>query len=105
MAVRESRLLMDKKDNPLKVYAVVVQIGFLVIVPLLVFIWGGSALINALGWPQQLIIVCVLLGILTMLSGTASYLAKVVKMFAKDDKEKISVHRRRDDDYYDDGQS
>ncbi len=94
---------MDKKDNPLKVYAVAGQIGFLVIVPLVVFIWGGSALINALGLPQQLIIVCVLLGILTMVSGTASFLTKLVKMYAKDDKKQIAVHKDlRDNDYYDD---
>ncbi|MCH5324481.1 MAG: AtpZ/AtpI family protein [Eubacterium sp.] len=93
---------MDKKDHPLRVYAVVGQIGFLVIVPLLVFIWGGSALIDALGLPKQLMIVCVLLGLLTMVSGTANYLMKVVKMYAKDDEEKLAVHRRRDNDYYDD---
>ena len=32
-----------KKDNPFSVYAVVSQIGFMVIVPLLVFIWGASS--------------------------------------------------------------
>lgn len=95
---------MDKKDNPLRVYAVVGQIGFLVIVPLLVFIWGGSALINALGLPQQLIIVCVLLGILTMISGTANFLMKLVKMYAKDDEKQIAAHHRCDNDYYDDSQ-
>ncbi|MFR2154451.1 MAG: AtpZ/AtpI family protein [[Eubacterium] siraeum] len=59
---------MNKKDNPLKVYAVVSQIGFLVITPLLIFIWGGSVLVNKFSLPSWVMILLVFAGIITMIS-------------------------------------
>ena len=72
---------MNKKDNPLKVYAVVSQIGFLVITILLVFA-----------------------GIITMISGVGTYLKNLIKMYGgKDDKKTYKyLSDRRDNDYYDD---
>lgn len=94
---------MNKKENPIKIYAVVSQIGFLVITPLLVFIWGGSVLIQKLNLPSWVMIICVALGIITMLSGTANYLYKLIKHYDHDDKAKYRhLSDRRDNDYYDD---
>ena len=78
---------MNKKDNPLKVYAVVSQIGFLVITPLLIFIWGGSVLVNKFSLPSWVMILLVFAGIITMISGVGTYLKNLIKMYGgKDDK-------------------
>ena len=94
---------MNKKGNPLKVYAVVSQIGFLVICPLLIFIWGGSVLIEWLSLPSWVMVICVFAGILTMVCGAGNYLYHLIKMYDKDDKKNIKyISDRRDNDYYDD---
>ena len=69
---------MNKKDNPLKVYAVVSQIGFLVITPLLIFIWGGSVLVNKFSLPSWVMILLVFAGIITMISGVGTYLKNLI---------------------------
>lgn len=90
-----------KREHPLKVYAVVSQIGFMVIVPLLIFIWGGSALINALSLPSWLMVIFVIVGILSMICSVGSYLARLIKRYDKDKKEDYKyLSDRRDNDYY-----
>ena len=94
---------MNKKDNPLKVYAVVSQIGFLVITPLLIFIWGGSVLVNKFSLPSWVMILLVFAGIITMISGVGTYLKNLIKMYGgKDEKTYKYLSDRRDNDYYDD---
>lgn len=95
---------MNKKDNPLKVYAVVSQIGFLVITPLLIFIWGGSVLVNKFSLPSWVMILLVFAGIITMISGVGTYLKNLIKMYGgKDDKKTYKyLSDRLDNDYYDD---
>lgn len=92
---------MNKNNNPVSVYAAVSQIAFLVAVPLLFFIWGGSWLIKACSLPQWLMIVFVLLGIVTMVAGVSTYLRKLLKMYAPEQKDENSAlkHDRRDSDY------
>lgn len=95
----------NKKDNPVAVYAVASHIGFIVITPLLVFVIGGTALSNYLGWPDWADIIFVSLGIITMLCGAITYLQKLIKMFDNSESgvgtTEVS-HDRRDHDYYDD---
>ena len=94
-----------KNDNPIAIYAVASHIGFIVIGPLLLFVIGGTALVEWLGWPEWVDIVFVALGILTMLAGSLRYLQQLIKIF---DKSESGVgtsevrHDRRDYDYYDD---
>lgn len=94
-----------KKDNPIAVYAVVSQIGFIVITPLLVFVIGGTALVEWLSLPDWVNILFVAIGIFTMLAGSFRYLNQLIKMF---DSSESGVgtsevrHDRRDHDYYDD---
>lgn len=92
-----------KRDNPFSVYAVVSQIGFMVIIPLLVFIWGGSWVIERFLLPQWLMVVFIALGIITMISSVGSYLMKLTKKYGKSDVPKMSElhHDTRDHDYYD----
>lgn len=94
-----------KNDNPIAVYAVVSQIGFIVLGPLLVFVIGGTALADWLNWPDWVDIVFVAMGILTMLAGSLRYLQQLIKMFDKVESgagtSEVS-HSRRDHDYYDD---
>lgn len=95
----------NKKDNPIAVYAVVSQIAFIVLAPLLIFVVGGSFLVEWLGWEPWVKLIFMGIGILTMLAGSVQYLNKLIKMF---DKNESGVgtsevrHERRDHDYYDD---
>lgn len=96
----------DKKkhQNPFSAYAVVSQVGFMVIIPLLLFIWGGSWLVRRFSLPDWLMIVFALLGIITMVSSVGTYLRKVIKMY-DDNKEKKADplhHDLKDHDYFDD---
>ncbi len=95
----------NKKENPIAVYAVVSQIGFIVLTPLLLFVAGGSYLVSYMGWPSWVQVVFVVTGILTMLAGAARYLKKLISMFDKSESgagtTEIS-HDGRDHDYYDD---
>lgn len=95
----------NKKDNPIAVYAVASHIGFIVIGPLLVFVIGGTALVEWLSWPDWVNILFVAMGILTMLAGSVNYLQKLIKMFDSSESgvgtSEVS-HDRRDHDYFDD---
>lgn len=94
---------MNKKDNPIRVYAIVSQIGFLVVVPLVVFIWGGGWLIEKFSLPDFLMVVFVLAGIIAMISGTGTYIMKLIKMYDTDKKEDYKLYSDpKDNDYYDD---
>ena len=95
----------NKKDNPISVYAVASQIGFIVITPLLVFVIGGTALVNWLEWPDWVNFIFVAVGILTMLAGAFSYLKQLIKLFDKNESgvgTSEASHDLRDHDYYDD---
>lgn len=95
----------NKKDNPVAVYAVVSQIGFLVLTPLLVFVIGGTSLSEYMGWPDWVNIVFVAIGIFTMLSSCFVYLKRLIKMFDSSESGAGTTevsHDRKDHDYYDD---
>lgn len=95
----------NKKDNPVAVYAVVSQIGFLVLTPLLIFVIGGTALSAHMGWPDWVDIVFVALGILIMLCSCFAYLKKLIKLFDSSESGAGTTevsHDRKDHDYYDD---
>ncbi len=93
---------LPMKENPFSVYAVVSQVGFMVIAPLLLFIWGGSWLIRQFSLPQWLMIIFVLLGIGTMISSVGTYLSKLMKKYGKDEDDPNSKlkHDVKDHDYY-----
>ncbi|MBQ8791958.1 MAG: AtpZ/AtpI family protein [Ruminiclostridium sp.] len=99
---------MEKKDNkgenPVKTYAIVSQLGFNIITPLLIFIWGGSVLVSKMGLPDWVMALFVVTGIFVMLCGTISYLLQLIKRYDKGDDKKAQkvVSSRRDNDYYDD---
>ena len=95
---------MSKKENPVKTYAIVSQIGFIILTPLLIFIWGGSVLVDRLSLPSWVMVVLILIGILVMICGTVNYLAQLIKRYEKGDDKKTQkvVSGRRDNDYYDD---
>ena len=99
---------MEKKDNkgenPVKTYAIVSQLGFNIITPLLIFIWGGSVLVSKMGLPDWVMALFVVVGIFVMLCGTISYLLQLIKRYDKGDDKKVQkvVGSRRDNDYYDD---
>lgn len=98
---------MKKNENPFSVYANVSQLAFVIIAPLLLFLWGGSALVKKLGLPDWAMGVCVALAILFMICGAGSYIAKLIKMYEKPDKKPpmAFTSSRRDNDYYDEYQN
>lgn len=105
MAADGDDWLMSKKDNPFSAYAIVSQVGFMVIVPLLFFIWGGSWLIEKFSLPGWLMIIFVLLGVITMVSSVGTYLYKIIRMYdGKDNAKRVSKlhHDSKDHDYYTD---
>lgn len=94
---------MAKKDNPLSVYAIVSQLAFTILSPLLIFIVGGYFASRHFGWPDWVMGICVVLGIIFMLGGGISYLGKLISIYGKDNKEAPrSYNSPCDNDYYDD---
>ena len=94
----------NKKDNPIAVYAVASQIGFIVLVPLLVFVIGGTWLVDWLGWPEWVSIIFVAIGIISMSTGAMTYLKKLIEMYDNSESGTGASevrHDRRDHDYYD----
>ena len=95
---------MKKNENPLSVYARVSQLAFVIITPLLVFLWGGSWAVSHFGLPDWVMGICVALAIIFMLSGAVSYIYNLIKYYEKQEKPapKAFTASRRDNDYYDD---
>lgn len=94
---------MKKKENPLSVYATVSQLAFVIISPLLIFIVGGYYLTSNGDYPEWVMPLCVVLGLVFMIGGAASYLGQLIKRYGKDEKDKpMSFNSRSDNDYYDD---
>lgn len=94
---------MSKKENPLSTYAVVSQLAFSIICPLLIFIVGGYFAVQHFGWADWVMGLFVVLGIIFMLSGGISYLGKLIRIYGKDnDSAPRSFSSREDNDYYDD---
>ncbi len=97
--------MSKKTDNPIAVYSVVSHIAFIVLTPLLIFVIGGTALVEWLGWPEWVDTIFVVLGILTMLISSFNYLKQLIKMFDKNASGTGTTevsHDRKDHDYYDD---
>ncbi len=94
----------NKKDNPIAVYAVASQIGLIVVIPLLVFVIGGTWLVDHFGWPDWVNIVFVAVGIISMTSGALTYLKKLIAMYDSSESGTGASeirHDRKDHDYYD----
>lgn len=96
--------LMKKGDNPLSVYAKVSQLAFVILAPLLLFIWGGSALVSRFDLPDWVMGIFIALAIIFMLGGAVNYLAMLIRYYEKREKPapKAFTSRRSDNDYYDD---
>ncbi|MBP3856992.1 MAG: AtpZ/AtpI family protein [Ruminiclostridium sp.] len=94
----------NKKDNPVAVYAVASQIGLIVLTPLLVFVIGGTWLVDYLQWPDWVNIVFVVVGIVSMSAGAMNYLKKLIAMYDSSESGTGASevkHDKRDHDYYD----
>lgn len=94
---------MKKNENPFSIYANVSQLAFVIIAPLLLFLWGGSAVVKRYNLPDWVMGLCVALGILFMLCGAGNYIARLIKYYEKPDKTspKAFTSSRGDNDYYD----
>lgn len=92
-----------KKDNPFSIYANVSQLAFVIVAPLLLFLWGGSAVVKRFELPDWVMGVFIALAIIFMLSGAGNYIAKLIKMYEKPQKKapKAFTSFRGDNDYYD----
>ncbi|MGN1340039.1 MAG: AtpZ/AtpI family protein [Oscillospiraceae bacterium] len=97
---------MSGKKSPFQAYAVASQLAFVILGPLLLFIVGGHYLVERFALPDWVMVVCILLGILFMISGALTHIMKMIRMYGKDDKSKYRSYHSdpRDNDYYDDHQ-
>ena len=95
---------MKKNDNPFATYAKVSQFAFVIISPLLLFLWGGNALVKKFDLPEWVMGICVALAIIFMLGGAVSYLGQLISYYDKnkEDAPKAFTSSKRDNDYYDD---
>lgn len=93
-----------KKENPFSTYAKVSQFAFVIIAPLLLFLWGGSAAVKHFGLPDWVMGLCVALALVFMLGGAVNYLGQLIRYYDKQKEKapKAFTSSRRDNDYYDD---
>lgn len=94
---------MKKNENPLSIYANVSQLAFVIIAPLLLFLWGGSALVSRFELPDWVMGICIALAVIFMICGAGNYIMKLIKMYEKPDGKppKTFTSSRGDNDYYD----
>ena len=86
-----------------RAYVVAGHIVWVIATPLIVFIGGGSWLINRFDWDYRLIIVFVLLGFVFMAAGVWSYGLQLLNMYGGLDdlknKKKSEPKDKKDYDY------
>lgn len=97
---------MSGKKSPFQAYAVASQLAFVILAPLLLFIVGGHYLVERFDLPDWVMVVCILLGILFMISGALTHIMKMIRMYGKEDKSKYRSYHSdpNDNDYYDEYQ-
>lgn len=96
---------MSGKKCPFQAYAVASQLAFVILAPLLLFIVGGHYLVERYDLPDWVMVVCILLGILFMISGALTHIMKMIRMYGKEDKSKYrSYHSDPKDNDYDEYQ-
>lgn len=94
---------MSGRKSPFQAYAVASQLAFVILAPLLLFIVGGHYLVERYDLPDWVMVVCILLGILFMISGALTHIMKMIRMCGKEDKSKYrSYHSDPKDNDYDD---
>ena len=97
---------MSGKKSPFAAYAVASQLAFVILAPLLLFIVGGHYVVERYDLPDWVMVVCILLGILFMISGALTHIMKMIRMYCKEDKSKYRSYHSdpRDTDYDDEYQ-
>jgi hypothetical protein len=88
--------------NPLSAYIIVTHIAFVVAVPLLLFIGGGTWLVRHMDWNESLNIVFILLGVLVMSVSLISYLKHLISEYGSGDKKPSFKPTNKERDYYED---
>ena len=93
---------MSGKKSPFAAYAVASQLAFVILAPLLIV--GGHYVCEYYDLPDWVMVVCILLGILFMVSGAISHIMKLIRIYGRDDKTKYRHYNSdpRDNDYDDD---
>jgi hypothetical protein len=100
--------MSKKKQNLLSVYSIVSQLTFIVVTPLLLFLWGGGWLIDRFDLPSWVRVLSIFLAVFTMAAGFITFFRQLIRQFGKDDealkrKQSETATRRfdrRDNDYY-----
>lgn len=79
---------------------IVSHIAFVVAMPLLLFIGGGTWLVDKMNWSESLKIVCVLLGIVVMAASLISYLRHLIAEYGSGDEKPVFKPSNKERDYY-----
>jgi ABC-type thiamin/hydroxymethylpyrimidine transport system permease subunit len=90
------------RERPLSAYMIVSHIAFVVAVPLLLFIGGGTWLAERMSWADWTKIVFVLLGVAVMAASLISYLRHLIAQYGTDDPKSALKPSSKERDYYED---
>lgn len=95
--------MSPKKERPFHAYAAASQLTFSILGPLLIFFVGGHYAVEYYHWPDWVMSLCVIVGIVVMLGGACATISQLIRVYGKDDKKKYSraYSNPRDNDYYD----
>ncbi|MCL2633707.1 MAG: hypothetical protein FWD34_04240 [Oscillospiraceae bacterium] len=88
------------KNSPFKAFAVAGQISAVTITPLLLFLGGGSWLVDRMNWEDRLKGLFAAIGIIVMLVSVTAYLINLIKMYDNSEKKKLHFDKK-DYDFYD----
>jgi hypothetical protein len=88
-----------KRDNPFSAYVLVSQLTFIIITPLLVFIWGGKWLVETLSLPNWVHGILIVTGIIITIGGTVRHLMVIIKTYDNGSKPTL-LNDVKDFDYY-----
>ena len=77
----------DKRDSPLRVYAVAGNLTWIIITPLLLFIGGGSWVVNRFfAESQWLMVPLIFIGLSVMVASVWNYIKQIMKMYGGESK-------------------
>jgi len=90
----------EKKENPLSAYIIASHLAFVIAVPLLFFIGGGTWLADKMNWADWTKIVFVLLGVITMSASLISYLCRLIAQYGSNDPKPVLKPDKKENDFY-----
>jgi len=86
-----------KKDSPLKAFVIAGHFFWIIVSPILIFIVGGSWLINRFNWDNRIMLVFILVALAVIVISAWSYFKQMLSVY--DDEKPPPKTDKRDYDY------